>query len=181
MSADPSPEAARWRVLTASVPAALEDEVAAVLGGGSLGVEIVPAGPGRSALRVYLGLADDPNAWRERALGVLEAHGVSTAEAGLSIEPVDDGRWVERWQASLAPVPLGRRFVVLPGGPIVATEGREPIRLVPGMAFGTGEHPTTRMCAAAVEELTEGGSRWLDLGTGTGVLAVVAAKCGAGR
>jgi ribosomal protein L11 methyltransferase len=47
------------------------------------------------------------------------------------------------------------------------------------MAFGTGEHETTRMCAAAVERLVVPGSRWLDVGTGTGILAAVAALCGA--
>jgi ribosomal protein L11 methyltransferase len=112
---------------------------------------------------------------------VLAAHGVTSGGAALTIEPVDDDRWVERWQASLAPIPLGRRFVVLPNGQDPRAGGREPIVLIPGMAFGTGEHETTRMCAAAVEELTAPSSRWLDLGTGTGILAIVAARCGARR
>jgi ribosomal protein L11 methyltransferase len=166
-----------WRVLTATVPTAVEDEVASVLGGGSLGVEIVPAAPGASTLRVYLGPGDDDAAWRLRASGVLAAHGLPASV--LRIEPVEDERWVERWQASLAPIPLGRRFVVLPGGRGGAAGGRTPITLVPGMAFGTGEHETTRMCAAAVERLVVPGSRWLDVGTGTGILAAVAALCGA--
>ena len=55
------------------------------------------------------------------------------------------------------------------------------IRLVPGRAFGTGEHATTRLCAAALEDEVRPGSRWLDLGTGTGILAVVAAQCDAGE
>ncbi len=57
--------------------------------------------------------------------------------------------------------------------------GRIPIRLVPGRAFGTGEHPTTRICAELLEQLVRRGSRWLDLGCGTGILALVAAHCGA--
>lgn len=181
MSPDRHSEPARWRVLTAHVPEAIEDDVAAVLGGGSLGVEIASAGPGTSALRVYLGLADDDEAWRARACRVLEAHGVGEPETRLSISPVTDGRWVERWQASLAPIPLGQRFVVLPHGGAAGDSARIPVRLVPGMAFGTGEHPTTRMCAAALERLVAIGSRWLDLGTGSGILAVVAARCGARR
>jgi ribosomal protein L11 methyltransferase len=175
------PEAARWRVLTAVVPQAVDDEIAAVLGGGSLGVEIVPAGPGTSALRIYLGAGDDADAWRRRARDVLAAHGVDAPGADPTVESVADDRWVERWQASLAPIPLGERFVVLPHGGDAGDGGRAPIVLVPGMAFGTGEHETTRMCAVAVEALTSPGSRWLDLGTGTGILAVVAALRGAAR
>ena len=181
MTPERVPEPARWRVLTAHVPEAIEDDVAAVLGGGSLGVEIASAGPGTSALRVYLGLADDDDAWRARARRVLEAHGIGEPDMRLSIAPVADGRWVERWQASLASIPLGERFVVLPHGGVSGDPARIPVRLVPGMAFGTGEHPTTRLCAAALERLVEAGSRWLDLGTGSGILAVLAARCGARR
>jgi len=88
---------------------------------------------------------------------------------------------VERWQATLAPIPLGERFVVVPDGRVIDGSGRTAIRLVPGMAFGTGEHQTTRMCASALERCVAPGSHWLDLGTGTGILAVVAARCGAAR
>jgi ribosomal protein L11 methyltransferase len=68
---------------------------------------------------------------------------------------------------------------VVPGTTPPASSGRDPIFLVPGRAFGTGEHPTTRLCAAALEQWVRPGSRWLDLGTGSGILAVVASRCGA--
>jgi ribosomal protein L11 methyltransferase len=171
----------RWRVLTARVPDALDDEIAAVLGHGSLGVEVVASGPGTSEVRVYLGSSDDAEAWRERAAHVLDAHGLGAAASGLAIDPVADGRWVERWQASLSPTPLGTGFVVVPVDGPGAGDEREAIRLVPGMAFGTGEHETTRLCASALEQWVARGSRWLDLGTGTGLLAVIAARRGASR
>jgi len=170
-----------WRVLTARVPEAVDDEIAAVLGKGSLGVEVAPSGPGMSDVRVYLAPVDDEASWRDRAAAVLGAHGLTPADAALAIDPVVDGRWVERWQASLAPIPLGARFVVVPTGQDGVAGGREAIRLIPGMAFGTGEHETTRLAAAGVERETVPGSSWLDLGTGTGILAVVAARCGAAR
>lgn len=173
--------ASLWRVVSAVVPAAIEDEVASVLGGGSLGVEVRAAGPGRSEVRVYLGPADEEGAWRERLRAVLVAHGVPEPEAAVTVGEVVDEAWVERWQASLAPIPLGRRFVVLPSAGLAPPRGREAIRLVPGMAFGTGEHETTRMCAAALEETVAAGDSWLDLGTGTGILALVARGCGATR
>jgi ribosomal protein L11 methyltransferase len=170
-----------WHVLTARVPDALDDEIASVLGSGSLGVEIVPSGAGTSVLRIYLGSIEEARDRRGRAGDVLRAHGLTDADARLAIDAVADGQWVERWQASLAPIALGARFVVAPAGLPPDPGGREPIRLTPGMAFGTGEHETTRLCAAGVERLVALGSRWLDLGTGTGLLAVVAARCGAAR
>jgi ribosomal protein L11 methyltransferase len=168
-------------VLTARVPDALDDEIATVLGAGSLGVEVAPSGPGMSELRVYLGDADDTQAWREKAGRVLAAHGLTSSEARLAVEKLEDGRWVERWQTSLAPIPLGLRFIVIPGANASVPGDREAIRLVPGMAFGTGEHETTRLCAAGLERLVVAGSRWLDLGTGTGLLSIIAARCGASR
>lgn len=168
-------------MLTARVPEAVDDEIASVLGEGSLGVEVVPSGPGMSDVRVYLSGSDDADRWRDRAASVLAAHGLTGEGAAMAIDGVADGRWVERWQASLAPIPLGERFVVVPTGHEPAAHGRDPITLIPGMAFGTGEHATTRMAAAGVERCAAAGSRWLDLGTGTGLLAVVAARCGAAR
>jgi ribosomal protein L11 methyltransferase len=171
----------RWHALTVRVPDALDDEIAAVLGEGSLGVEVAAAGPGMSEVRVYFGTQDDAAACCSRAAHVLGAHGVGSAASRLAIDPVRDGRWVERWQASLAPIPLGAGFVVVPGDGSAVRDGREAIRLVPGMAFGTGEHQTTQLCAAALEQRVAVGSRWLDLGTGTGVLAIIAARRGASR
>ena len=171
----------RWNVLTAVVPDALEDEIAAVLGGGSLGVEVAAGGPGTSQVRVYLAPSEDAQALRTRACLVLSAHGLPDAASRLAVDVLEDGRWVERWQASLAPIPLGERFVVVSSAAAPAPAGRDPIHLIPGMAFGTGEHETTRLCAAALERHVAKGSRWLDLGTGTGLLAIVAARCGASR
>lgn len=166
-------------MLTARVPDALDDEIAAVLGNGSLGVEVAASGPGMSVLRVYLGSIGEAEGWRDRAESVLQAHGLTAPGADLAIAPVTDGRWVERWQASLAPIPMGERFLVVPTDAGADVPNRETIRLIPGMAFGTGEHETTRLAAAAIERLVRPGSRWLDLGTGTGLLAIVAARCGA--
>ena len=86
---------------------------------------------------------------------------------------------MERFQQSLRPIALGRGFLVVPGAEEPEAGGRSVIRLVPGRAFGTGEHPTTRLCAQALESRVAPGQRWLDLGTGTGILAVLAVRCGA--
>jgi ribosomal protein L11 methyltransferase len=168
-------------VLRVVIPDALDDEIAAVLGDGSLGVELRAAGPGLTELKIYLGPDQNDADWRLCAARVLAAHALPVDPATLAIDPVIDERWVERWQATLAPIPLGSRFVVVATERAASESRRDPIRLIPGMAFGTGEHETTRLCAAAVERYVAPGSRWLDLGTGTGLLAIVALRCGASR
>jgi ribosomal protein L11 methyltransferase len=172
-------DGALWIALRLEIPAELEDELAAEIGAPSLGVEVVPCGPGRSRLCVYLPAGLDPSERLDAAEELLRGRGLDPAACLLAVEPVEDGHWVERYQASLRPLPLGERFVAVPDGRVGPEGEREPIRLVPGRAFGTGEHATTRLCAAALERFVRPGSRWLDLGTGSGILAIVAARCGA--
>jgi ribosomal protein L11 methyltransferase len=99
-----------------------------------------------------------------------------------SFRPVAEEDWVEAWKERLNVLRIGRRIVVRPSWRDYAPEpGEIVIRLDPGMAFGTGLHPTTQMCLAALEELIRPEAAVLDLGTGSGILAIAAAKLGAGR
>src|SRR5437763_12252745 len=102
----------------------------------------------------------------------------------LRVRAVADRDWLAEWKKSWQPVQVGR-FIVAPpwlvsepravaGGPIAADT--IVIQINPGMAFGTGTHETTRLCLKAIDKYYEGGS-FLDVGTGTGVLAIAAAKC----
>ncbi len=172
-------ERARWVALVVDVPAAIEDELSAEIGAGSLGVLFSRGAKGWSVLEVCLPRDADVDGRVEAAAASLAARGLSP-EGRVRVAPIPDGRWVERYLEALLPLPIGDRFVVLPPGASAAPAGRETLRLVPGRAFGTGEHPTTRLSAAALERAVRPGSRWLDLGTGSGILAVVAARCGAG-
>lgn len=169
----------RWAALLAEVPDALEDEIAFSIGRDSLGVEIAPAAPGRSLVRVYWAAVEERDVPLGAAAAALRAFGLDPGGCALRVEPVEDGRWVERFRATLRPMPLGERFVVVPGHEPPAGGSRVAIRVVPGMAFGTGEHPTTRLCAGALESEVAHGSAWLDLGCGTGILAMVARLSGA--
>ncbi|HEV2706330.1 MAG TPA: 50S ribosomal protein L11 methyltransferase [Pyrinomonadaceae bacterium] len=87
--------------------------------------------------------------------------------------------WLAEWKKTWRPVAVGERFLVAPSWSEVAESGegdaRILIRIEPGMAFGTGTHETTRLCLAAVEKYFRDGS-FLDVGTGTGILAIAAAK-----
>jgi ribosomal protein L11 methyltransferase len=88
---------------------------------------------------------------------------------------VEQRDWLAEWKKSWQPVESGR-FIVAPAWSEVSEDpGKIIIRIEPGMAFGTGTHETTRLCLAAIDERYKGGS-FLDVGTGTGVLAIAAAK-----
>jgi ribosomal protein L11 methyltransferase len=108
----------------------------------------------------------------------------------LEVRGIEDGRWVERWIEALTPFPVGRHFVVEPaqalseGGSLdaasrSATDGRIALRICPSRAFGTGEHPTTRLCLGELESLDLAGRTLLDAGTGSGILAIAARRLGA--
>jgi len=94
--------------------------------------------------------------------------------------PILDQDWTAGWKESIPVLHLGRRVVVKPSWRDYAAQpGELLLEMDPGLAFGTGLHPTTQLCVEALEELVRPGIRVLDLGTGTGILALVAAKLGA--
>jgi ribosomal protein L11 methyltransferase len=172
-----------WGVLLATVRAELEEPLVAALAEGALGSESRFASPGRLELRVYYASAAEASARLPACREAMRAHRLDPAACRLRVEEVADGRWAERWQEGLRPFALGERFAVHPAGRVEAGAFPErlPILLVPGRAFGTGEHPTTRLAVLSLERHVRPGSRWLDLGTGTGLLALIAERLGAGE
>ncbi len=95
--------------------------------------------------------------------------------------PVDEADWAESWKANFHPIRIGRRLMIVPAWlhPPLAPDD-VAVRLDPGLAFGTGTHPTTQLCLQAIERHLKPGARLLDLGTGSGILAIAAARLGAG-
>jgi ribosomal protein L11 methyltransferase len=90
--------------------------------------------------------------------------------------------WRDSWKRHFGLQRIGRSIVVKPSWVHYALKGTETvIEIDPGMAFGTGQHPTTAMCLRALEELLRPGMRVLDLGCGSGILAIAAARMGASR
>ena len=96
----------------------------------------------------------------------------------LKIREVPDRDWLAEWKKDWRPVEVGR-FIIAPpwieSEPGAVATGSIIISIEPGMAFGTGTHETTRLCLKAIEKYFRGGS-FLDVGTGTGILAIAAAK-----
>ena len=96
------------------------------------------------------------------------------------IREVREEDWANAWKQFYKPLRIGKRVVLKPTWETWEEKpGDLIIHLDPGMAFGTGMHPTTRLCIAALEETVQPGDRVLDVGTGSGVLAVVALRLGA--
>ncbi len=112
------------------------------------------------------------------ALGHLQAFGLGPI-GEMRLRVVRDDDWLQAWKASFTAMRIGS-FLVRPTWLDDEKAGRATIVLDPGMAFGTGSHPTTRQCLETLSVLTLDGARVLDVGTGSGILAIAAAKRGAG-
>ena len=116
----------------------------------------------------------------ERALWHLQAFGLRPV-GPLQVRPVDDADWTDAWKEHYVPQRIGR-VVVVPSWidePVERDEVR--LRLDPGMAFGTGLHPTTRGCLALLQEVEPMPATVLDVGCGSGILSLAALALGAER
>ncbi len=100
----------------------------------------------------------------------------------ISYRQVDEQDWAESWKAFFWPQKIGERIVVKPSWrEYSAQPGELVLEIDPGMAFGTGTHPTTALCVQLLERHLQSGDSFLDIGTGSGILMLAAAKLGAGR
>lgn len=100
----------------------------------------------------------------------------------VAYRDIDEEDWAESWKQYFFTEKITDRLVVKPTWREYASGPDEIIlEIDPGMAFGTGTHPTTRLCLALIEKYIQPGDRFLDIGTGSGILMVAAAKLGAGQ
>ena len=100
----------------------------------------------------------------------------------VNFSEVKEEDWANSWKAYYKPVKIGGRVVIKPTWEdYQPDEGELLVELDPGMAFGTGTHPTTVMCIKSLEKLITGGETVFDIGTGSGILAITAAKLGAAQ
>lgn len=169
--------------LTVDVAEAQADDTAALLlDAGAEGAEVrdgsvapMPGAPrpasGRALVVAFFAAGDDASA--------------AAAALGLSgeVAEIPDRDWSEAWKEGLAPFRVGRVFVRFSWTPSPSPPGTVEVVLDPGMAFGTGTHPTTALCLAGLDALLAAapGAAVLDVGTGSGLLAIAAKKLGAGR
>jgi len=142
------------------------------------------------------GLPTQAAGWRRSTLRALFAdeHRAQVAAAMLlarsggdglllhALDPVPDEDWVRLTQSQFAPVPITPQFWIVPSWHEPPQDAAHVIRLDPGLAFGTGTHPTTRMCLRWIAQHADAAAPWervLDYGTGSGILAIAAALHGA--
>jgi ribosomal protein L11 methyltransferase len=180
-----------WLELSLSVPADQVEEAARLLeeivpGGCSIEDPIVPLGPEEgvrrepwrpSTLRAYL---PTDSRLDERRAAVRVALATLPGAPNVTERLVREEDWAHAWKEFFQVEHVGKRIVIRPTWrEYNAQPGETVIDLDPGMAFGTGQHETTRLCLAALEETLRPAARVLDLGCGSGILGVAAAKLGA--
>ena len=131
-----------------------------------------------ASVSVYLpadgGCADTVAFLRER-------FGTLGLDASISISGVNEEDWANSWKAYYKPIRIGEKIVIVPAWEKYREqEGDVVVRMDPGMAFGTGTHETTRLVIGLLEKYVTPGVRVLDVGCGSGILAICASKLGAG-
>ena len=131
---------------------------------------------GASRVKFYVPDNEEGQKQLRQYLAGLEDHEPQT----VSLREED---WATSWQKYYQPIPVGNRVYIVPdwmrGEPV--PDGRTPLYLNPGLTFGTGAHPTTQLCLELLEEVLQSGDKVLDLGCGSGILAIAALAMGASR
>jgi len=183
-----------WLSVSFEVPAeqveALSD---ALLESGAASVDIADAGAGPQAEQgVFAEGGTTPRPWQRNTVSALLAQGTDVAvlvnaacaRIGISAPPwhvreIAEEDWVRASREALAPVRISPRLWIVPSWHRAPDPDAVIIALDPGIAFGTGHHPSTRMCLRWLERVLRGGESVLDFGCGSGILAIAAMKLGA--
>ena len=113
-------------------------------------------------------------------LAELDGFGLETGEIELTRQELAEEDWADNWKKYFEPARITHDLTIVPSWTdYEATTGEKIIKLDPGMAFGTGTHPTTKMSLFALEQVLRGGETVLDVGTGSGVLSIASSLLGA--
>jgi ribosomal protein L11 methyltransferase len=150
-----------------------------------------PTGP--ITVRAYLEMNDQIEETRQKLEESLYYLGRIQPLPAASYKQIADQNWMEAWKQHYKPILIGERLVIVPAWMDSPDPNRIPIRIDPGMAFGTGTHPTTQLCLELMEKIFEDGSSnfvpassivrspgsVIDVGCGSGILSIAALKLGA--
>ena len=138
-----------------------------------------PTGP--ITVRAYLEMNDQIEQTRRKLEESLYYLGRIQPLPAASYKQIADQNWMEAWKQHYKPILIGERLVIVPAWMEASDPARIPIKIDPGMAFGTGTHPTTQLCLELMEKelAARYPSRVIDVGCGSGILSIAAIKLGA--
>ena len=142
-----------------------------------------PTGP--ITVRAYLQMNDQMEETRQKLEESLYYLGRIQPLPAASYKQIADQNWMEAWKQHYKPILIGERLVIVPAWMDSPDPNRIPIRIDPGMAFGTGTHPTTQLCLELMEKVifdirpSNNEYRVIDVGCGSGILSIAALKLGA--
>jgi len=148
-----------------------------------------PTGP--ITIRAYLEMNDQIEETRQKLEESLYYLGMIQPLPAASFKQIADQNWMEAWKQHYKPILIGQRVVILPAWLDSPDPQRVAIKIDPGMAFGTGTHPTTQLCLELMEKMIEERGKTkdsfvfplscIDVGCGSGILSIAAIKLGAAR
>ena len=166
-----------WWLLTLTVARDMEERASTLLfESGSTGIVTLREAEDRLTLGAYFESRIDPGDVKLALEAEFARQGQQPSLTEFSVASVPDQDWMQKWKEGFEAVNVGERFIVSPSWKLPGdSQGRIVIQIDPGMAFGPGTHETTRLCLEAIERFWKGGSL-LDVGTGTGILAIAAAQ-----
>jgi ribosomal protein L11 methyltransferase len=181
----------QWNYLQASFPPDDLDEASGILWSlGTNGIEEDQLRSGRLRIKAYFDPLQDLQSLHQEFKTQCHNAGISLFRCTAQIQTERD--WFKKWRQQLQPFPVGKRFQIVPIDSetpppslpattrfALTATGRIVIFMEPGMAFGTGTHETTQLCMEALERYLAPRATCLDVGTGSGILAIAAMKLGA--
>ena len=177
----PQQEHRGWHALDVELEAGAREAVEyALMEAGALGTETETSDDSIIHVTGYFETIPQRERVRDELFEALRIYNLPTSSVrDMSVREVAEHDWLEEWKQNWQPVEVGRFLIAPPWSDLPDRHDRIVIRIEPGMAFGTGTHETTRLCLQAIEKHFSGGSflgSFLDVGTGTGILAIAAAK-----
>ena len=168
----------KWQELSLQVPLEYVEPVSYLFGRYGHGLSLQDITPDRVLLRTFLTTTSKQRRARiEIGINLIR---ILHPLGDLEVKDLEEADWETAWKAHFTLLRLGRKLVIRPSWISYDPAPDEVvIELDPGMAFGTGYHPTTKMCLEALEDEVRSGMRLVDLGTGSGILTITALRLGA--
>ncbi len=147
---------------------------------GFLNDEDLGTASGPITVRAYLEINDQIEETRQKLEEALFYLGMIRPLPAPAYKQIADQNWMEAWKERYQPILIGSRLLILPAWLESPAPNRIPVKIDPGMAFGTGTHPTTQLCLELMESAVNGNWRLvIDVGCGSGILSIAALKLGA--